>query len=159
MKGKRHNLPRTLEERFPPSAPCGCDICKAYCQRPGWWSVKQAQKAIEAGFGRRMMLEVAPDCSFGVLSPAFRGCEGGFALQEYAHNGCGFLKSGLCELHGTGFQPLECRFCHHARMGRGTECHAALERDWNSPAGQALVKVWIACMGTSSPSAPVRLVR
>lgn len=65
------------------------------------------------------MLEIAPELTFGVLSPAFRGCEGGIALQQYAQNGCCFLSDSLCELHGTGFMPLECRFCHHLRAGLG----------------------------------------
>ena len=89
-----------------------------------------------------MMLELAPDRSFGVLSPAFKGCEGTFALQIYASLGCNFLKDHRCELHGTGFQPLECRFCHHDRLGQGPQCHADLENDWNSPAGRALVARW-----------------
>ena len=90
-----------------------------------------------------MMLEVAPELTFGVLAPAFRGCENNIALQEYSHFGCCFLSDGLCELHGTDFQPLECRFCHHDRLGLGLKCHADLEKDWQTPAGQALVKEWI----------------
>ncbi len=90
-----------------------------------------------------MMLEISPEMTFGVLSPAFIGCEGSCAFQEYANNGCNFMKNGLCELHGTGFQPLECRYCHHIRKGLGMICHADIEKDWQTPAGQALVKSWI----------------
>lgn len=90
-----------------------------------------------------MMLEISPDINFGVLSPAFRGCEGNFALQEYANNGCNFLEKGLCELHGTGYEPLECLYCHHLRKDLGQKCHADIERDWRMPAGQSLVKGWI----------------
>lgn len=132
-----------LETRFPPSSPCSCDICRAHCCRPGWWTVEEARRAFAAGYGGRMMLELAPDRSFGVLSPAFKGCEGNVALKEYAKNGCNFLKDGLCELHGTGLEPLECRYCHHTRTGMGTLCHAALEDDWRTPEGQKLVKLWI----------------
>jgi hypothetical protein len=89
-----------------------------------------------------MMLEMAPDRSFGVLAPAFRGNEVAFAAQRFADRGCTFLKDGRCDLHGTGFQPLECRFCHHSRPGQGPACHAALERDWRTPAGQRLVVRW-----------------
>ncbi len=89
-----------------------------------------------------MMLELAPDRSFGVLSPAFYGCERGFALNEYASRGCNFLKRGRCELFGSGLQTLECRFCHHDRPGQGPLCHAALEEDWRTPPGQALVEYW-----------------
>ncbi len=113
-----------------------------YCARPGWWAVMEAEAAIRAGWAGRMMLELAPERSFGVLAPAFRGCEGMYALQACKANGCTFLVNQLCELHGTGNMPLECRFCHHDRPGLGAICHADLEKDWNTTAGQALVERW-----------------
>ncbi|HSL20140.1 MAG TPA: hypothetical protein VK886_01300 [Vicinamibacterales bacterium] len=137
----------SLIERFPPSPPCSCDVCVAYCRRPGWWTVKEAERAIEAGYARRMMLELSPDRSLGVLSPAFRGNEGTFAYSEFSSRGCTFLKDGGCELHDTRFQPLECRFCHHDRRGEGPRCHRALEKDWNSPAGRSLVSKWARMVG------------
>jgi hypothetical protein len=142
MRKYKHKKKIDLHAKYLPSEPCGCDICLAYCRRPGWWSVEQARAALEAGYGARMMLELAPEGGWGVLSPAFRGNEGFFATQEAAPNGCSFLKDNLCELFDTGFEPLECRFCHHDRVGQGPECHAALERDWHTPAGQALVREW-----------------
>lgn len=89
------------------------------------------------------MLEIAPELTYGVLSPAFKGCEGAIAANQFAQNGCNFLKANRCELYGTGYQPLECRFCHHDRQGLGAKCHTDLENEWNSPAGQALVEKWI----------------
>ena len=144
---------RTLREKYPPSPPCSCDICRAYCARPGWWTVDEAVKALEAGYGPRMMLELPPDFAFGVLAPAFIGCEQNFALQEFSHLGCNFLCNGLCELHGTGLQPLECRFCHHARKGLGQKCHADIEKDWRTPKGQALVAKWLKEYGIKIRSA------
>lgn len=94
-----------------------------------------------------MMLEMAPGFSFGVLSPAFKGCEANFAFHEYASNGCTFLDDGKCELHESGIQPLECRYCHHERVGLGPRCHADIERNWNSPAGRALVVKWSQVVG------------
>lgn len=140
---KRRKKYKSLKERYPPSKPCSCEICRSYCIRPGWWTVEEATQAIKAGYGNRMMLEISPDMIFGVLSPAFRGCEGNCALQEYANSGCNFLKNGLCELHGTGFEPLECRYCHHLRKGLGQKCHADIEKDWRTPAGRTLVQSWI----------------
>jgi hypothetical protein len=131
-----------LNFRYPPSEPCACEICTGYCIRPGWWTVKEAALALDAGLGGRMMLEVSPDRSYGVLSPAFRGCEGSFALEIFKETGCNFLQNKKCELHGTPYQPLECRYCHHNRPGRGPVCHAALERDWRTHRGQALVLRW-----------------
>lgn len=89
-----------------------------------------------------MMLEISPEMNFGVLSPAFKGCEGSIALNIHASNGCNFLKDNLCELHNTGLIPLECSFCHHDRIGLGKKCHADIEKDWKSPKGQALIKEW-----------------
>jgi hypothetical protein len=134
--------PQTLAERYPPSKPCACETCLAYCARPGWWTVEEAARALDAGYGKRMMLEMAPDRSFAVLSPAFKGNELAFAKQIFADQGCTFFKETRCELHGTGLQPLECRFCHHDRIGQGPLCHADLEKDWNTGAGVALVVRW-----------------
>lgn len=134
---------KTLTEKYPPSEPCTCAICLGYCSRPGWWTVEQAARAIEAGYGDRMMLEVAPELTFGVLSPAFRGCERSVATNLFAKNNCNFLRNDLCELYGTGHQPLECRFCHHDRQGSGPRCHTDLEKDWKTPAGQVLVQTWM----------------
>jgi hypothetical protein len=133
---------KSLAEKYPPSEPCSCSICVSYCRRPGWWTVEEAARAIEAGYADRMMLEMSPDRSFGVLSPAFRGCEVQFAMNEYASSGCTFLKDARCELHATGLTPLECRFCHHDRSGQGPLCHADIERDWNTAAGRALLVRW-----------------
>jgi hypothetical protein len=109
--------------------------------------VEEAARAIDAGYGGRMMLELSPDLAFGVLSPAFRGCEKNFALQEYAKNGCGFYRNGLCELFGTGLEPLECRFCHHTRPGLGQRCHDDLALAWKGKKGQDLVNKWILMTG------------
>ena len=142
MKKYRHKRKIDLLEKYPPSEPCSCNICLAFCQRPGWWTVDEARQAMEKGFESRMMLEVAPEGGWGVLSPAFRGCEGSLAIQEASKNGCNFLANDLCDLFGSGVQPLECRFCHHDRKGLGKECHTALERDWHTPEGQGLVDIW-----------------
>jgi hypothetical protein len=131
-----------LYRKFPPSEPCSCDICIGYCQRPGWWIPEEAEKAIVAGYGNRMMLELSPDKSFCVLSPSFRGNEGNYALQIYSGNGCTFLHNGLCELFGTGFQPLECRFCHHLRKGKGTSCHLSIEKEWKKNSSKRIIIHW-----------------
>ncbi len=132
-----------LYKKFPASKPCSCIICLSYCRRPGWWTVEQATKAINAGYANRMMLEISPELSFGVLSPAFKGNERNVALQAFANQGCTFLRDNLCELFGTGLQPLECRYCHHTRVGLGKKCHSAIENDWYNKEGQKLVIRWI----------------
>lgn len=142
---RKHN--RTLAEKYPPSPPCSCEVCKRYCKRPGWWTVEEARCAMEAGYANRMMLEMAPELTFGVLSPAFKGCETRFAYNEFASQGCTFFVEDKCELHATGHQPLECRFCHHDRVGMGPRCHTDIERDWNTEAGRSLVVTWSRLVG------------
>lgn len=131
-----------LIKKYRPSEPCSCNICQSYCIRPGWWAVEEAAKAINAGLAFRMMLEISPENDFAVLSPAFKGNESDYAFQIFSQNGCTFLKEGLCELFGTGLQPLECRFCHHDRKGLGIKCHIDIERDWKSKQGQKLIVKW-----------------
>ena len=109
--------------------------------------MEEAEKVFEAGLGNRMMLEISPERTFGVLAPAFYGCEGGFALNAFSGTGCNFLKNNLCELFGTGMQPLECRYCHHDRKGMGIVCHSDIEKDWRSDRGQELVSHWMKIRG------------
>lgn len=135
-------IAQKLIKKYPPSKPCSCNICLEYCRRPGWWTVDEATRAMDAGYAGRMMLEMSPDRTYGVLSPAFKGCGGGVALNEFASNGCNFLTNNLCELFGTEFQPLECRYCHHDRKGLGPKCHADIELDWKSAKGMALIAKW-----------------
>lgn len=132
----------SLMKRYPPSESCSCSICTGYCARPGWWTVEEAAKAVAAGYAVRMMLEISPERDFGVLSPAFRGNECNYAIQEFSKEGCTFLQSGLCELYDKGLVPLECRYCHHTREGMGNECHADIEKEWNSEAGKRLIIRW-----------------
>lgn len=146
MKKKKPKS-KSLYEKYPPSEPCSCEICLSYCRRPGWWTVEEVTRAIQAGYGDRMMLEISPEMTFGVLSPAFKGCESGFALNAYAQEGCNFLVNNLCELHSTGLMPIECRFCHHERTGLGRKCHLEIEKEWKTVIGQAQVVKWAKQVG------------
>ena len=85
------------------------------------------------------MLEMSPDFGFGVLSPAFKGNENEIAVQEYAENGCTFLKDDLCELFGSGLEPLECRFTHHARL----EWDPNAIRRWKGTGGRQKASNWL----------------
>lgn len=142
MKRKKPDKNTLLKEKYPPSKPCSCKICVNYCRRPGWWTPGEAAAAIEAGYAGRMMLEISPENDFAVVSPAFKGNKNNYALQAFSKNGCTFLKNGLCELFGTGYEPLECRFCHHSRKGQGAKCHAAIEKAWNNPDAKRLIVHW-----------------
>lgn len=133
---------KRLADKYPPSKSCSYKICTGYCYRPGWWTVEEAEIALDKGLGPRMMLEISPDFSFGVLSPAFKGNEGHIALQIFSGNGCTFFENNLCELYPTGLQPLECKFCHHDRRGEGIKCHLDIENEWHSRTGNDLIITW-----------------
>jgi hypothetical protein len=136
------NKINALHQKYPPSDPCTCSICISYCKRPGWWTVEEAVLAIAAWYGPRMMLELSPGKTFGVLSPAFKGNECNYAFQVFSSNGCTFLQDDRCELFGSGLVPLECRYCHHERKGKGIDCHHEIEKDWNSELGKRLIVRW-----------------
>jgi hypothetical protein len=131
-----------LCEKYPPSESCSCDICRGYCRRPGWWTVEEAERIVNSEYAGRAMLEISPERDFGVLSPAFKGNEGNYALQIFSGNGCTFLINGMCEIYGTGLQPLECRYCHHERMGLGSECHKDIENEWKNEYARRLIVRW-----------------
>lgn len=88
------------------------------------------------------MLEISPEKTFAVLAPAFKGNETNFALQIFSENGCTFFENDLCELFGTGLQPLECRFCHHSRKGLGKRCHSDIEKEWKTRKAKQLIVNW-----------------
>ena len=142
MNRKTKKSVKSLKEKYPPSAPCACEICVNYCMRPGWWTVEEAEKAIKAGLAKRMMLEISPEQNFAVLAPAFKGNEGDYALQIYSKQGCTFLVNERCELFGMDYQPMECRYCHHERKGAGIKCHSDIEKEWNSNEAKRLIVRW-----------------
>lgn len=141
----------SVRAAYPASPSCSCPICVGFCRRPGWWLVSEARRAIELGYARRMMLEFAPGFSFGVLSPAFKGNEGNFALQAHAASYCTFFEGGRCALYAASLQPIECKFCHHDRIGLGTKCHGEIERDWDSSKGRRLVRLWLSLCALTPP--------
>ena len=146
------NHDHVLYAKYPPSPPCSCRTCSYFCARPGWWLVHEARLAMENGHAKDMMIEFSPDASFGVLTPAFKGNGGYFALEAYAHNGCTFLDEGRCSIHRLPYQPMECRFCHHTRLGRGLQCHADIAKDWNTSKGRRLVMHWLGMMELEVPA-------
>ena len=143
-----------LYDRFPPSKACSCTTCISFCRRPGWPLVEEMHLAIDAGLASHLMLEFSPNLSFGILAPAFFGKEGMFALTCFSNNYCTFFDQGRCALFGLPYRPLECRFCHHERIGQGKACHLALAHEWNTSKGKRLVHRWLRMMQLSYPDMP-----
>src|SRR5262245_51533200 len=110
---------------------CTCEKCIRACQRaPGWMSPEEARKAIDNGYADRLMRDwFEPSSKYGnkeriyVLAPASLGCEGKDAPEvdrEDLHNiirglewnkgRCTFFNDeGRCEVHESGFKPLQCK--------------------------------------------------
>ena len=69
-----------------------------YCIRPGWWTVEEAAWALDAGYGGRIMLESAPELTFGVLSPSFKGGERSIATKYHCviEQSPNYVKDNIC---------------------------------------------------------------
>ena len=137
-------------------ASCNCIQCRAACEFiPGWMTPAEARKAIAKGLAHRLML-----CWHGggghkriyVLSPAVAGYEGKIGPQavmsgkEWKKGTCTFFGKQRCEIHGSGFKPLECRLalCCNVAIGRqADDAHAhAIPRAWDSWRGRRIIKRW-----------------
>ena len=57
---KKNQRPESLREKYPPSPACACEVCLGYCIRPGWWTVEEAGRAVEAGYAA---LAITDECS------------------------------------------------------------------------------------------------
>lgn len=138
---------------------CTCARCKAACERnPGWLSPEDARRAIDAGLSHRLMRDwLEPDSRYGnskrlyVLAPASLGYEGADApdlLRMILNNGvkgrCTFLTDGrLCEIHSSGFKPLQCRAGRSCVDDDEYLDNYAMARLWDTPEGRNLVRQWV----------------
>lgn len=131
-------------------ADCKCKACVTACERnPGWFGLDDAEAALNAGYGDRMMLDWLTDYpdSVYVLAPASIGFakslapEGDFAgmlAGRWCKGECVLLLNGLCTIHQTGFKPAQCRALTHKSSMDNYEA----ADPWNSDRGRALVARW-----------------
>lgn len=146
---------------------CFCEKCASLCRRnPGWMTPDEAEAAINAGMQGRLMQDwIDPDISVGndemifVLGPACVGHEGDmapatpddfFTAWFWEKGRCTFLTAqDLCEIHDSGFKPVECR------EASGCQPRPDFDRDadlrmfaeaWGSERGLALMERWDALM-------------
>lgn len=125
---KRKKKHRSLRDKYPPSEPCSCEICRSYCVRPGWWTVEEASKAIKAGYGHRMMLEIAPEMTFGVLSPAFKGCEGFMLCRSIQKTDAIFIQTAFVSFSGQVCRPLNAAIAIISEKASGRNAMRTLKR-------------------------------
>jgi Fe-S-cluster containining protein len=93
---------------------CSCSECRDMCKTRCWPSPEEARKMIEAGLAERMMKEIHyihdVEGEVHVVCPAIPNFGGKGAPWVIARKGCVFFrKDQKCELHGTGYKPIEAR--------------------------------------------------
>lgn len=153
---------REILKKWPDSAPCSCSACRRMCKRPCWPIPAEVQPLIDAGEGKRLMLDWWEGDFHGgehdrvyLVSPASPGCEGGTAPEmEFTdlfsvmlggstplHAGCVFDDGKGCVLHARGLKPLEGRAAHHAGK-QGSNLHKDVAREWDTEEGRTVVAQW-----------------
>ena len=140
---------------LPNTTECNCSKCRALCSRnPGWPLPAEARAAIEAGYANRYMRDwLEPDEDIGntdrifVIAPAARGYGGSDAPEmelfdfNFKKGRCVFFVKNACELHASGFKPIQCRM---ALGCRENECpdNYDIARAWNTVEGREVVELW-----------------
>lgn len=123
---------------------CSCEKCVNMCKytRPCWGTPEEFERIIDAGYGRKLMLDwwiASPNIYF--LSGAIIGYEGQRA-PPIPMGQCAFLdKNNRCELHDKGLKPTEGRVVIHDQ-GYDDELHCLFPRTWKTKAGMSLIKRW-----------------
>lgn len=137
-------------EDFQPSEPCQCTECQSYCQRPCWPTPQEAMRLMDAGHGKRLMLDwwqgeaVAEGNPVGILCGGLKGHEGKIApYWPESIEGCTFFVDGLCQLHDTGLKPFQAMVVHHSDTHeRVTQLRILIVEAWNSEAGLKAIDRW-----------------
>lgn len=81
---------------------CKCYLCKLQCKAPCWGTPEDMQKIVDAGFVKRLMVQVYGEIMF--VTP----------LMDKVKNACTFFTNGLCELHESGLKPTVGKLSHHS---------------------------------------------
>lgn len=121
---------------------CTCSSCERECERlPGWFAPGEAVRAIEAGLAPRLALVQQGDVY--ALAPAPVGKEG--QEIEYQQGRCTFFTQWRrCEIHKSGFKPIECVTgfgCHRGPRPVHPDLMEMFAM-WRSDAGRAAVRLW-----------------
>lgn len=119
----------------------GVEACES---RAGWPIPSEAKKMLDAGLAMRMMLDYwASDGSLPrteIVCPAEDDRGGGPAAGIMPGGRCTFLKDDLCEIHNSGYKPLECRVACCKK--RDSRLHLKVAKTWNNEEGRAVVEEW-----------------
>ena len=136
---------------------CACTQCRALCEFiPGWMMPEEARRAIAEGLAHRLMLcwyTGGGQKRIYVLSPAVAGYEGKIGPQavmsgkDWKRGTCTFYKNQRCEIHASGFKPLECRLALSCDVAIGRQADDAhkqeIPRAWDSWRSRRIIKRWL----------------
>jgi hypothetical protein len=130
--------------------PCSCDVCRSMCKRPCWGTPADIQNIIDAGYGKRLMLDywVRSEDEGGyiyILSPALKNFEDQQApWMPRDDEGCTFWnKDQLCDLHDKGLKPTEGKLAIHDMSDNLTgKNHGKMAMSWDTDEGRKLVEEW-----------------
>ena len=125
---------------------CSCAECKAMCERrPCWPTPDDAQRLIDAGHAKRLMLDWwfdnAQNKTVYVLTPAIAGREAGQA-PAIPSGRCTFLnEQGLCQLHDLGLKPTEGKqaLCNERTP---VDLHVQIGQTWDGAEGKTVIDAW-----------------
>ncbi|MFL6764533.1 MAG: hypothetical protein ACJ8FO_04980 [Sphingomicrobium sp.] len=121
---------------------CACSACKKACETvPGWFTPAEAVRAIEAGLARRMSAVSEILSGMFALAPSVAGREGRAGWHGLGR--CTLLTAdGRCEIHDSGFKPVECRTGYGCHDGPDLPKVEEMWAMWRSPEGKAAVELW-----------------
>jgi len=121
---------------------CSCEYCRLACEQvPGWFTPEEASKAIDAGYAPRLSAVVERSTGTVAVIPSIVGVEGKYDI--FRPGRCTFLnKEGLCEIHDTGFKPIECRTGYGCKPSVDYPTLEFINNEWNSNAGVAVIQKW-----------------
>ena len=122
-----------------------CETCVGMCEnRPCWPTPDEAEKMLNAGLARKMMLDYwvnRPEDIY-ILAPAIVGY-GADNAPFWPSGRCILLSSdGLCKIHDSGFKPLEGAVadCQNDKASEGVR--EFIVSQWDTPKGKKLVQRW-----------------
>ena len=124
---------------------CTCSACVEMCGIcPCIPTPDEAEQMLDHGYGQRMSSrEVYKIDSFHILCPSVRGHECQHDMTHFS-GGCTFLKDGLCEIHDSGFKPLEGRAVHHDDDYSTEGMHEYIINRWDNREGRRVFRRWFA---------------
>lgn len=137
---------------------CSCSLCVGRCHDyPGWMTPWEAAVAIDAGFAFQLMRDRWESDSLfpktEVLCPAVIGAEGQTAppnglkriRQAFGFCQCTFVSENRCQIHESGFKPLECRrtfACDAVRNNDSAPPALEIVPLWRTKFGRAVIRKW-----------------